>query len=472
MDLFDRWNAEIKTLSKGPARYSHEDMLAQTEALFAHYRHGTLAQKPEIPKRNPRDKHAAGSHRASRDSGKPPPPPHRASKPSTRTVQFTPKVVPPPAPRVIEIEPYEPDPRAVEFVRTERLKEPRTFVPERDDVGPDAHPDWGVARAKFPLLIDSLVYLKTSDGDHDYFVKLPGEDGPELRKRPKHLGAKSVSGLVSDLKPPFRRNEVAEGCADSCVAKLAKEFHLTVEETLQLLESANDVEKDKWAQIAGGGFSKEWHFKTWEMATERGTRIHAALEAYLQGKTTLEEAWERDPDIKLALQKYQELVKIPEFSHFTPENVCRVELSLWYEPYDIVGQADALFWVPGEPGLVDLVDWKGIDAKTLSKIDKKLLDYRPQIPMYVWLMYNSPDPVLRRLRVRNMYLVALPPTNQSGWTEARVHRVAYDPDVIQILLDNTRKSILQALKRKHDMALRANPSPYVEQCEAGKKRAR
>ena len=460
--LFDKWSRETK--SHEPPRYSVEDILEETRMLFAYYVFKEEdATRPQLRKRNVRDRVAVGGTRASRGSTAKPPAKRR------RVVVAPPPSISP----FVEIEPFEPDSKVVAFVREERLRQKRFFVPARDDVGPDAHPDLGVARDKFPLLIDSLVYLKTSDGDHDYFTKLPEEEGPELRKRSRLTGTQSVSGLVAQLKPPFHAAQVAGVCASAALKRFANQEGFTLEKAQAAVESASPVELEKWALSVNGGFTPEWHMAKWRYASERGTRIHAAMEAILQNKLTVETAI-RDREIGLAISKYARLIRQQEFSHYTPENLCRAELSLWYEPYDIAGQLDALFWVPGQPGVVDIVDWKGIDAASLEKIDEKLYDYRAQLMMYAWLMRHSPDPVLRSVRIRRLVLVALPPTNDSSWTEARTLTVAYDAAVVRVLLQKTRANLLEALRKKFALAVAADPDPTLETVQTGPppKRAR
>ena len=500
--------AAARDMTREVPRYSGVEVLELSAQLFAHYRDRTRAAPPTIPPRHPRDSHFSGAYRPAsaaasasaarkRKMGAKPIVPradlwNRTPKSQSRP-EPDPETEPEPEPepmmhtREIVLEPFAPDAEAAEFVRGERLREPREFVPAVHDCGPDAKADPGTARDAFPVSVDDLVYLKTSNGDHDYYTKLPSEEGQELRKRSKITGRASVSGLVATLKPPFDEKAQSQRSAAKCLRVLCEKWGKEETVVRAAIATASAEETREWMRIAGGGFTPEWHITDWRRRAELGTEIHRALELYLNKKQTLEEAKrQQNGAMHDALRKYEELVgraaakraaclekrrqqiavqpeDIPTahdkvFETFTPENVCRTELSLWYEPYDVVGQLDALFWVNRAKRTVILVDWKGVDAGSESDIRAKLRGYEAQLMLYVWLMKNAPAPTpaqlaagkidLRTLTVVGMFVVALPPTSRSGTDCALWHEVVYNPLVVQGLLDTRRNELLIALTKR------------------------
>ena len=492
-------------------RYSSDADMRLSRELFEHYRLKTREEPPVIPGRHVRESYYSAGYRSSTSSSSSLGKPHARKHAAATTVsaglwnrvQSCAEEFKEPDAYTCDIvvEPFVPDDEAVAFVREERLKIPRTFDPAVHDTGPDAKADPGIARSAFPLFVDDLVYLKTSEGDHDYYTRLPAEEGPELRARSKVTGRSSVSGLVATLKRPFDEKAQSQKSAEKRLKALADHFKKPLDVIQAAVDTASPEELREWTAIADGGFTPEWFIMEWKRRADLGTDIHRALELYLNGKQSLEDAQEQQNGaMRDALRKFKELVgaakkkrellaakrragkridlqDIPTpheklFETFTPENVCRTELSLCYEPYDIVGQLDALFWVDRAKRTVVLVDWKGIDAESESAIRAKLKEYEPQLMLYTWLMKNAPAPPIgfegidvRTLTVVGMILVALPPTQRSGTNCAMFHEVVYNPMVVQGLLDTRRNELHISLRKRLRLLERTHASAELPEEE-------
>ena len=487
-DFWNRATTEARAaVHTTPARYDEREIISLTRALHEFHVEGK-GERPILPTRSPHERHyaapltrdlprakpkskaaeaareaaAAERARAEAEAALPAPAWHRSTL--EHLLETTGPELPTELVRhTIQIPSFTPNPEAVEFVRAVRLEEPRTFIPERDDAGEDASPDPGVARARFPLpYLDAGVYLKTSNGDHSYYVRLPDEPGREMRKRrADRLGVPSVSGLAKMYKGEgdFPGDTIAARCAGASHKRFREHFHLDAEESRQLLAEAHPRELEAWGHLVGGHFEADEYKRDWQEASARGTRVHRALELYLNGhghRVTGE-----DTTIMEALRKFH-VLRTTRMPYLHPKYCCRTELNLFYEPLDLVGQLDALIFVPGYDDVVDVLDWKCINAKTMAELLKKLRDYEPQLMMYAYMMRFSPEAKLRALKIRKLILVALPPDN-SVTDEAVIHEFAYDPQVVEGMLKRAQSEVLKKLRERWEMATRPLPSTHLEQ---------
>ena len=458
--LFKRWCSEDALEERGPPRYSHDATLQVTALVFACFHEGSTLVEPVLQKRRAADRCYLGVSRATSHKQAQARAQQAKSERSRSLVKPSQALLGLKTATTLQIQKHVPDAELAAFVQSERAAIPRDFDPALHDVFADSNPDPSVLKRKHSYAIDGWVYLKTSQGDHDYFTKLPHEPGPRMRKRPNGV---SVSKIVADLKSevPFDAPFISDRSANAAVGRFAAQHGLSDSEARRTIAEANPETRRAWEGTVDGHFDPQAYLNKWAEASARGTRAHRMLEEYMNGLPTspteeLREAW----------RKFQILQTLPGFQHYTPEHAHRTELSLWYEPYDIVGQLDLLVHVPGEPpNVVDLVDWKFISGKTMAVLRKKLEGYAAQLMFYAWLIYNSPDPKLRMLRIRRMVLVALPP-DDSVTTEPLTYEVVYDPAVVQQMLDMTRDALRERLKKKLRMAEEAEPDSRIERVEA------